>query len=70
MSEASKKIERYARDLMAEMLAEVTPEQKEVFERMYISPECISNESMPWAFEQLERTIAHNKERGAKNGTE
>ena len=60
-SEALRKIENFRRQTLANLYNECTPEQQNVFNRMYVSIAAIPDRKIDWAIEQCERTIAENK---------
>ena len=60
-SEALRKIENFRRQTLANLYNECTPEQQNVFNRMYVSITAIPDRKIDWAIEQCERTIAENK---------
>lgn len=64
MSESLKQIEDYRRQVLADLLAQCTLEQIDLFNRMYGSIEDIRDDQIDWAIQQCERTIKENKERG------
>jgi hypothetical protein len=62
MSEALKKIEDFKYQLLEDMLAQCTEQQRALFDKMY--PEGlrqIPDEKFNWAMQQVERTIEINK---------
>ena len=64
MSKALEKVELYQRGLLAEMLSQCNEFQQGIFARMY--PDGAANmslEKVPWAIEQVERTIQINQKK-------
>ncbi len=63
MSEALDKVESFQRSLLAELLEKCTEKQQGIFARIY--PDGVAKMPLgkvPWATEQVERTVQKNKE--------
>jgi hypothetical protein len=59
-SQSLEKIENYKKKILKELLNQCTEEQKAFFNRMYVSVEKISENKIPQAIRQCERTIEMN----------
>ena len=66
MSNALNQIDEFKRTLLRELLQQCTIEQQEMFGRMYKSVEDISEDKIPWALQQCERTIEKNRRNNEK----
>jgi hypothetical protein len=62
-SEALKRIEDFRRQTLIDLYNRCTPEQQNLFNRMYVSVTDIPDEKIDWAIQQCERTIAKNNEK-------
>ena len=60
-SDTLKKIENFRKKRLVDLYNQCTPEQQNVFNRMYVSITEIPDEKIDWAMQQCERTIAENK---------
>ena len=58
---AIKEIKEYTRIKLQEELNKCTEAEKELFARMYVSTKVIAEEKIPWAFKQIENTIARRE---------
>lgn len=55
------KAAEYKRELLREVLNQCTPEQIDLFNRMYKSIDEIPDEKMDWAYQQCLNTIKKNE---------
>lgn len=62
-SESLKKIESFRKQTLVDLYNQCTPEQQNLFNRMYVSIEKIPDKKIDWAIQQCERTVAKNKTR-------
>jgi hypothetical protein len=60
-SKALKKIDDFRRQTLDDLYNQCTPEQQNLFNRMYVSITAIPDGKIDWAIQQCERTIAKNK---------
>jgi hypothetical protein len=61
MSDGLDRIDKFKRNLLKELLSKCTEPQINLFNRMYKSIEEIPDENIPWAIQQIERTIIKNE---------
>jgi len=66
-SEALKKIEDLRKKTLVDLYNQCTPEQQNLFNRMYVSIDKIPDKKIDWAIQQCENTVAKNKIKGMKN---
>ena len=59
--EFDKKVMEFEREMVREVLLKCTPEQQELFNRMYKGIDEIPEEKMRWAYNQCKATIEKNK---------
>ena len=63
MSQALDRIEAHKRKVLKDLYDQCTKEQRNFFDRMYVSLEIIKETQLNWAIQQCERTIDGNKEK-------
>ena len=56
----------YKRTKLVELLAQCTEPQKNLFNRMYKSPEQVTSKQLDWALQQVDRTVQENKQNNVK----
>lgn len=61
MSEALDKIRNFKSQILQELYDQCTPEQQQLFNRMYESTDQIPEDKIDWAIQQCERTVEKNK---------
>lgn len=69
----SKTFETTIKNTMKSMLAQCTPEQQDIFRKMYDHKnehenpvDAITPDKMDWAFKQIERTLESNEKKAAQ----
>ena len=67
MSSGNDKIKNYAREILREILKELTEKQVAFFDRLYGSIDTIDDFKIPRAIQQVEATILKNNKEAAKN---
>jgi hypothetical protein len=62
MSEALKRIEKFRKDVLQELLEKCTPEQQEFFKRIF--PKGVPDKDLNSAIQLCERTVIKNEKEG------
>lgn len=57
------RVEEYRRQTLKELYLRLHPNQKEIFNKMYVNVDNVTGEQINWAIKQCERTIQANKDR-------
>ncbi len=61
MSDTLNRIKEYRKQALIDLYNQCTEEQQNLFNRMYVSVDKISEDKIDWAIQQCERTILKNE---------